>query len=322
MLDRRALDEERVLREQGERRALSAARKEDIRADIEANYDTELKRLRDEHEMHYLGSEMTAAICDFLDLPGIRGQAGSGSIAQTSALQNELTSSLASDQSGPPSTHPGAGLGHVRSNAVMENHPLWGPQAHGSPVLARVVAPRVSFQGSAYQAKLGVGGVVTQDPIGDSSRDNRRNTVPTEYNEDNIPEQYLDVDRMVRQIDPDLPGGNKAWVQPESAHIDEQGRIRLEVSRGDKEAIAVKRNKVEPIHEARSASMRGPSTYAFGSGYPSVGANYGTGLPDMRRAGPPRSLTTGFDAELGQRPQRESDAAARIRELLSNASKR
>ncbi|EME44241.1 hypothetical protein DOTSEDRAFT_71923 [Dothistroma septosporum NZE10] len=318
MLERRVQDEERALREQGERRAISAAKEEDIRADIEANYDTEIKRLRDEHEIQYLGSEMTAAICDFLDLPGIRAQAESGSLARTVDLQNALTDSLASGQNGPPSTHPGAGLGHVRTNAVMENHPLWGPQAHGSPVLARVITPRSTFSGPNYQAKLGVGGVVTQDPVGDSFRNDRRNTGPAEYNEENIPEQYVDVDRMMSQIDPDLPGGNKAWVQPETAHIDEQGRIRLDVTRGDKEAVAVKRGKVEPIHESRSASTRGPE-----SAYPSQSiANFGTGLPDMRRAGPPRSLTTGFDEELARRPLQESDAAAKIRELLGNAPRR
>lgn len=318
MLERRVRNEERVLREQGERRALSAAQKETFRAEIESNYDTELKRLRDEHEIQFLGSEMTAAICDFLDLPGIRGQVGAGDIAATSALQDELTSGLGASDSGPPSTHPGAGLGHVRSNAVMENHPFWGPQAYASPVLARVVTPRNNYQGSRYQAMIGVGGVVTNDPVGNSGRQDRRHVAPTEYNEENIPEQYLDTDRMTTVIDTDLPGGNKTWVHPQTAHIDERGRIRLDVGRGDQEAIAVKRNKVEPIHEARSASSRGPAPYAPQASI----ANFGTALPDMRRAGPARSLTTGFDEQVPQRPRRESETAAKIRELLGNAPKR
>ncbi|KAK0302651.1 hypothetical protein LTR94_038841, partial [Friedmanniomyces endolithicus] len=47
-------------------------------------------------------------------------------------------------------------------------------------------------------------------------------------------------DQMTQQLEVDLEGGNKLWVQPQYAWIDESGRIRLEVNRGDKEAVAVK----------------------------------------------------------------------------------
>ncbi|EME79667.1 uncharacterized protein MYCFIDRAFT_143415 [Pseudocercospora fijiensis CIRAD86] len=266
ILERRIHDEERRNREMGLSPTLKSKRISELHKEVKANYETEVKKMRDDHVVQNLGSEMTAAICDFLDLPGIR-MTGATSSAKTAGLRS-IVADVVSD-AGPPSTHPGAGLSHIRSNAFMENHPYWGPQAHRTPVKAR-------------------------------------------------------ADRMTHVLDENLSGGNKIWVQPETASIDENGRIQLQVSRGDKEAIAVKKNEVEQIHAARSASFTGAG-YVPRPG-PGEAANYGYSLPDTRpqQIRQPRSRVGGFDAELGRAPQQgpmgAEDATAKIKELLYRVS--
>ena len=321
ILEKRIHDEERSNRERGLGRTLNTSRIEALRKEVEENYESEEKKLRDDHVVQNLGSELTAAICDFLDLPGVR--LGRQNFAQSQLLQNQVNS-LTSDQ-GPPSTHPAAGLSHLRTNAFMENHPYWGPQAHRSPVKARVLRPRNSSLYTEYQAKIGVGGVVTNDPIGSSMHSANRAQIP-EYTEEEREEHYLDSDRMTSTLDENLPGGNKVWVQPETAHIDEAGRIRLDVSRGDKEAIAVKRNQVEHIHEARSQSFASAAQPGYvGRLAPGQPANYGYSLPDMRQERR-QSGVKGFDEELGRSAKEgqmsRGQAAERIRELMTGSGAR
>ncbi|USW54844.1 hypothetical protein Slin15195_G081630 [Septoria linicola] len=321
ILEKRIHDEERSNRDRGQSRAVSTSRIEELRKEVEENYESEEKKLRDDHVVQNLGSELTAAICDFLDLPGVR--MGRQNYAQSSLLQAQV-SSLTSD-SGPPSTHPGAGLSHLRTNAFMENHPYWGPQAHRAPVKARVLRPRNSSLYTEFQAKIGVGGVVTSDPIGSSNHSSSRGQLP-EYTEEHKDEHYLDNDRMTSALDENLPGGNKIWVQPDTAHINESGNIQLHISRGDKEAIAVKRNKVEHIHQARSQSYGGPTGPGYvGTAKPGQEANYGYSLPGMRQQRQRSSGVKGFDEELGRSPRQgqmeQGEAAQKIRELMAGAGK-
>lgn len=313
MLERRINDEERKQREQGLRPALKVQRIEELRAEIESNYETEEKKLRDKHVVENLSSEMTEVICEFLDLPGIRMN-GARSSAKTLGLQS-MVADLVSE-AGPPSTHPGAGLSHIRTNAYIENHPYWGPQTHRTPVKARVLRPRRNVTGKIFQAELGVAGVVTSDPISAAYEPPLSNNMPG-YGEDEKELHYLEADRMTYALDENLPGGNKIWVHPNAASIDENSRIQLEVTRGDKEAIAVRKNEVSRIHEARAASFTG-------LGYLSRGrdANYGISLPDTREPSrPQRPSMQGFDEELGRTPQQQrmsdEEAGAKIRELMS-----
>jgi hypothetical protein len=308
MLQRRIQDEEQLSRERGLPTLLDATRIEELRKEVEADYVVEEKKLRDEHVVQNLSSELSRAIRDFLDLPDI-AMAGAGSSAQTASLQAAV-SVYVPDQ-GPPSTHPGAGLSHLRTNAFMENHPFWGPQAHREPVKARVLRPRGSDAYTEFHARLGVGGIVTNDPNQGTWRDGPRNL---EYAEGDKEEQYLDVDRMANKLDENLRGGNKIWVHPQFARVDEHGRIKLTVTRGNPEAIAVKRHKVEPIRQARSATlMNSPFVSGFGKDDPP--AKYGVSLPDMRR--PPPQFE-GFEPDTFSHPQpANSDEAARnVHDLL------
>ncbi|PPJ57487.1 hypothetical protein CBER1_09937 [Cercospora berteroae] len=309
ILEKRIRDEERVNRERGQGGALPAKRVEQLRQYVEENYDSEEKKLRDDHIHQHLGSALTAAICDFLDLPGV--EMGRQNFAHSTLLQNQLNS-LTSTK-GPPSTHPGAGLSYIRTNAFMENHPYWGPQAHRAPVKARVMTPRTSATFNNHYALLGIGGVVARDSIGTGVNVDSRAAVP-EYNENEKEEHYANPDRMATALDENLPGGNKIWVHPQLAHIDEAGFIDLQISRGDKEAIAVKRNKVQHIHDARSQSFGATGSGYVGGARPGQEPNYGSSLPDMRRRR--TSGVEGFDREMGRSPLDQAQATERIRRLM------
>jgi hypothetical protein len=129
-------------------------------------------------------------------------------------------------KTGPPPSHPSAGISYLRTSAVMENHPVYGPQAKQSPVLARVLYPRVN--GAA--AKLGVGGFVANAPAGD--------------NEFNLwkPQRKMgrgEVLSGIRSLDTKTPGGAKCYVQPHSASVDSTGKVVLRVleSRPESEVV-------------------------------------------------------------------------------------
>lgn len=316
ILERRIRDEERANREKGEGTSTDTARIEELRKEVEENYENEEKKMRDDHVVQNLGSELTAAICDFLDLPGIRFNRQN--FAQSPLLRDQISSLTASQ--GPPSTHPGAGLSHLRTDAFMENHPYWGPQAFRAPVKARVLSPRTNAMYAGAQAQIGVGGVVTNDAISSTMSAPDRTQVKPEYSEEEREEHYLDANRMVTALDENLLGGNKIWVHPKTAHIDEAGRIRLDVTRGDKEAIAVKRDRVEAIHEAKRQSFASAAQTAYlRRPAPGQEANYGYSLPDTRLARSP-SRVKGFDEELGRSPNQDpmdsAQAAKVVQELV------
>jgi hypothetical protein len=110
--------------------------------------------------------------------------------------------------SGPPQTHPSAGLSYTRSHALIQNHARYGPQAHQRPVEARILRPKGRFKGRMSRAIAGVGGIATED---------------------------LNAMAFVEQgtppgltyFDASIPGGGKYWVTPIRASIDAQGRIGL-----------------------------------------------------------------------------------------------
>merc|ERR1711964_913431 len=71
-------------------------------------------------------------------------------------------------ETGPPKTHPSAGLSYSLTNAHTYNHPVWGPQKNPPPVQSRVVMPKSAATGQ-FGAALGVGGFVTELPAGQDS---------------------------------------------------------------------------------------------------------------------------------------------------------
>lgn len=266
------------------------------------------KELRDNHAVDNLSSELTRLISSFLDAPGLTSTvvANPGKTQDMFNLLNDLDTDDQFADSAPPSTHPAAGLSHLQTNAIMENHPLYGPQAHRAPVLSRVVRPRSGAGSKEHVAKLGVGGIVTNDPISSNA---------TSGFGPRPGQQKYDPDYMANQIDIDLAGGNKMWVHPRTATIDEKGRIRLEVTRANNEAIAVKTGNVQHIHEQRAAADRPMSSPRMPLPGTPGNAKFGFSLPDRRQPmrSQPRPSRPSF--------KEESESEKRFRELMDKGGK-
>ncbi|KAF2864513.1 hypothetical protein K470DRAFT_207666, partial [Piedraia hortae CBS 480.64] len=197
------------------------------------------QQLRKGFQTDGLSSELTKLIARYLDLPSVAVDVESVNQDAMGSQLYKILGDIASDTSSiaPQSTHPSAGMLYTRTNAVMENHPVHGPQLYPSPVEARVLRPRQMAQGPSYQASLGVGGVVTSDSVSAATSNARDRSGKPD---------------PAAATDPDLPGGNKVWVHPLTATINHSGRIKLNVVRADKEAVAVKTGDVELIHEIRA----------------------------------------------------------------------
>ncbi|RMY46219.1 hypothetical protein D0865_09419 [Hortaea werneckii] len=335
VVEQRLSERRRMAQEAGEILSLQdIARLRDELLPNDAELEEAEKKMRDAYSQDGLSSELTALIAQFLDLPAVRPDTSDHQPAMETREFQRLMNQLnfnSSKESTPPSTHPSAGLSYLRTDAVMENHPIHGPQAHRSPILSRVVRPRNAVNGTDHQAKLGVGGIVTNDPITAqlSARPATRgpnNQSPTEY----------DPNAMASTLDPDLEGGNKMWVHPRHAYIDQDGRIRLTVDRGRDEAVAVKRDDVQHIHDARAAATRGGLHAQRTPPPPGTRDNpnfgFSTRRPQQQQQGVAEQQqqmqqtqqkaggVQGFDQELGrqgQEGQMEDGAAmAKIRELI------
>ena len=129
---------------------------------------------------------------------------------------------------GPPTTHPSAGLSYLRSAALLQNHPVLGPQSNHTPVQARVLQARQSARGNNDSARLGVAGIVVKDnkQYSDSNRQGRQG------------EKGVDISDFTTK------GGAKVWVEPLRASIESTGKIKLDVERALPEAIDVREGKL------------------------------------------------------------------------------
>ena len=185
---RERLAEERILARR--REATESGEDPEISDSVpvsEEDLDVYVRHLRtDEHKLHTL-------IEEYLDLPRKQG------------------SPTSYDKTGPPTTHPSAGLSYLRTGSCTYNHPLLGPQEEQAPVKARVIRPQTLTSNFRYdRALLGVGGVVADDERLAFVRDS---TGITGY-------------------DPDVPGGAKIYIRvPTRASVDPHGRIGLSTTR-------------------------------------------------------------------------------------------
>ncbi|RGP63323.1 mitochondrial ribosomal subunit domain-containing [Fusarium sporotrichioides] len=128
-------------------------------------------------------------------------------------------------KSGPPPSHPSAGISYLRTNSFMANHPLYGPQKQSTPTLARVVYPR---QGPS-PAKLGVGGFVADSPPGDNEFNNRH---PARHRISSNRKMLTGISHL----DTTTFGGAKAYVSPETATVDPSGRVVVQLREAEPEA--------------------------------------------------------------------------------------
>ncbi|KAF2138064.1 uncharacterized protein K452DRAFT_291104 [Aplosporella prunicola CBS 121167] len=197
----------------------------------EAEFEDKLKQLREDTT---LSSELTRLIRDFFDLPGVYGGPAKDVHAEFVSVAE-----VSSTDSGPPATHPSAGLSYLRSSAFLHNHPVLGPRAERQPVEARVLGAKSTIDNRS-RARLGLGGVVTEFNHANSSRRG-------------------DISMMTF----DDEGGPKMWMSPSRAHIDAQGRIKLSVKQANEEDVQIKKGSLTRSEaEARSKPM--PDVQPFG----------------------------------------------------------
>lgn len=161
-------------------------------------------------------------VSKFLDLAPLGKPIG---FAQTGIFfyDNKKTTESPYGKSGPPPSHPSAGISYLRTNAVMDNHPVYGPQAHRAPVLSRIIHPRLG----ASPAKVGLGGFVAGVPTGDNDFNIRRIPGRTMSRKPLSGISHLDINSF---------GGAKAYVEPYTATVDTDGKVVIKVRETGAEA--------------------------------------------------------------------------------------
>lgn len=166
----------------------------------EQRLDHHIKELRQEQQ-----GRLFELIEEFLDLP-------SGS---KSSHGDSKGDTWVSSESGPPATHPSAGLSYHRAPSHTFNHPAFGPQNEGRPIRARVLVlrsptdKRVPHLGKRVP-HLGVGGVTVEGPRIQNS-----------------------------DVGKDIPGGPKIWVHPDQITVDPEGRIKVRTKIADPKTTAI-----------------------------------------------------------------------------------
>ncbi|EGX89086.1 hypothetical protein CCM_07338 [Cordyceps militaris CM01] len=184
-------------------------------ADItEAQFTEYLRALRNDRAVLY------AIVSKFLDL---------APLGQPVGMVQSLFPPLAESpwgKAGPPTTHPSAGISYLRTGSVLENHPVYGPQARRTPTLARLISPRTINT----PPRLGVAGFVADPPSGDN-----------EFNTRN-PKAKGSVRQLpngIANLDTTTFGGAKTYIEPVSASVDPSGRVILELREAGAEAQVI-----------------------------------------------------------------------------------
>lgn len=140
--------------------------------------------------------ELNSLISKFLDLAPI-DHSKMDNLGDLEPNQSKVVNALDPyAKYGPPTTHPSAGLSYLRTDAYLENHPIYGPQKDHAPIKSRVLG--LGEKG----LRTGVGGFVAN---------------PTQ--------------QMTKTLSAGLlaPGGAKYWAQITSAQVDSTGRAILTV---------------------------------------------------------------------------------------------
>lgn len=257
-----------VERMTAERRTTAIESGEDIQPGIveisDDYFETYIKELRQGEE------KLNALVEEFLDLP---------SAAQT------LGTTTSYNERGPPTTHPSAGLSYLRTKSHIHNHPVLGPMEVEPPVQGRVLLPaKKGGRGARNEALIGVGGVAADDV--------------------KIPMWKSMEPPGITSFEPDISGGAKLWVHPDTSSIDSQGRIELHwTDRANVNAMAIYQGQTseEPPSTASapaiSTSRRTPELSP--SPRTIANPNQGYGLGDMGRADSSReaSLLIGRNAK-------------------------
>lgn len=273
----------------------------------EHELDDFIKELRDGNAG--LSSPLSALVRQYFDLPAFPSAADSFG---GSKLLNTVAPPTSSDAN-PPATHPSAGLSYLRTRAFVQNHPVYGPQETHEPVQARVIRPRAAQGPGPRKASIGVAGFVTEE-------ENASTFSPSLNRRENLNFRQQ-TSHLLNYLDIETPGGNKIWVSPATAHVDDKGHIQLKVQEASPQAVGVKTGDPVEAPEAMSSYTRFAST-RFNDpldARPPPGtagnANYGRALPDDRSV---RQNARPFDAaELEQAAS--GDDQIKVIEALARA---
>ncbi|KAH0289953.1 hypothetical protein M436DRAFT_70742 [Aureobasidium namibiae CBS 147.97] len=225
--------------------------------------DQWIKELRDDH--HDLSSELSTLVREFFDLPAFPPAARQSSAL---GLANEISVGTKTD-AGPPSTHPSAGLSYLLTNAIVNNHPKYGPQSDREPVEARVLRTSEGNRSRDTKANVGLGGFVTSIQPGTQPGQSRFKDTAR------APKEAAPLHRL----DLSLTGGNKVWLQPRSAYVDEEGRIRIDVGEASPQQVDIKMGKEIKEEQPMYSAIPGRQDQPLDNFRP---ARYGTALPDER----------------------------------------
>lgn len=183
-----------------------------------------LRRLRNEPR------QFGPIITELLDLPeGTFAPARSARDPEVWEYGRSTLAAEAWQSTGPPRTHPSAGLSYVHTRSIANNHPTYGAQQDQNPVTARAVRHRIRVAGQ--DATYGVAGFIVPKP--------------TDYSSDT---------RALRDSHRPQPGGNKIPVLPSSSYVDERGSLILQTRKHSEYRLM----EDKPIHlqEAKEIEIK------------------------------------------------------------------
>jgi hypothetical protein len=200
--------------------------------------DAGINKLRSEAAVNPLQSHLVQRlIVPFLRIPTIKLKDTTFSV---DAKSDDTVKYRFDDDVAPLSTHPSAGLGYLRTNAYVSNHPILGPQKEHAPVQARVIESRTASRSTT--AKLGVAGFVTNDDfVATGEKKNFRANEDPAYD-----------------IDVRTEGGAKVNVLPRFASVTNNGRIHIKLQRSVGAELQVARGSLEDRPPTRTAAEQNP----------------------------------------------------------------
>lgn len=201
----------------------------------ESEISAGIRKLRTEAAVNPLQSRLVQRlIVPFLRIPAIRLK---DTTFSADARSDDTVKYRFDDDVAPLSTHPSAGLGYLRTNGILANHPILGPQNERAPVQARVIESRNASR--ATTAKLGVAGFVTNDEFvatGERKGGFRANEDPA-----------YDIDIRTE-------GGAKINVLPRFGSVTNNGRIHIKLNRSIGAEVQVARGTLEDRPPTRAPS--------------------------------------------------------------------
>lgn len=193
----------------------------------EEEYMSYVKRLRHNH------STLSTIIHQFLDLPEPPAPAPD---TQSHSSRDTSEEKAVYSETGPPETHPSAGLSYLRTSSYLTNHPKLGPQLKKPPVRGRVLRPARDVSNRISQPLIGIAGIVAED-----------------FEHRSLRTEQSGLTRYNGLID----GGAKSWYHPTRASIDAQGRIKLSIDPADDNTTAIYGGEVKS--EALDSGITNPS---------------------------------------------------------------